>query len=742
MKTTKAEREALRHEAWLELARKDFTVFKRRIYKRYMHAPHLKLIDQALEDAVTYVESAGRAGCGFTMINMPPRFGKTLTASRMFPAWVIGNHPDWRIIMASYGATLATKNSRVARNIVASQAYAELFPGVRLAQDSKAADAWDVQGHEGGLDAIGVGGGVTGKGGQIILIDDVVKSREEAESSTIRDKIWDWYRDDLYTRREPNAAIVLIMCMTGDTPVLMANGTTKPLAEIKAGDHVATYDNGNLSSSVVEAHRSNGPDLVYKISTTSGRIVHANARHPFLVEEHGQLKWIQVKSLSTGHKIVTARVNGENGKERPAWWTGAMNPFRQEVTVSLTTAKSIGLMVTAPLRLIQKAGVALASSIVTASPLKSMTLCTKPKMASVLYAGNHLGKTSAPIGVKSCASITTTRPTRLGRFFAMIATLLLGTQRQRQQRSRLLNTSDFTVDTVTSVEPAGEKEVFDVQIARTENFIANGLVSHNTRWHEDDLAGRLMLHEPDKWRVLSLPAIGDDGQALWPARYPLEALQDIERTLGPYSWSALYQQRPAPAEGGIFKRAWFSIVSEPPPIARAARFWDLAMSEKTSADYTAGVKIGQGADGHFYVLDVKRARVDWGNLTEYLSSVILEDGANVPQGIEQKGYMSRAIQSLNADPRFHGYAIWGYPKDKDKLTNALPLAAKAAAGLVHLVRSHWTDAFLDELTSFPNAAHDDQVDAAAGAWTMLDESEDVTGELGYADAAQFSTSPY
>lgn len=474
MKTTKAEREALRHEAWLELARKDFTVFKRRIYKRYMHAPHLKLIDQALEDAVTYVESAGRAGCGFTMINMPPRFGKTLTASRMFPAWVIGNHPDWRIIMASYGATLATKNSRVARNIVASQAYAELFPGVRLAQDSKAADAWDVQGHEGGLDAIGVGGGVTGKGGQIILIDDVVKSREEAESATIRDKIWDWYRDDLYTRREPNAAIVLIM----------------------------------------------------------------------------------------------------------------------------------------------------------------------------------------------------------------------------------------------------------------------------TRWHEDDLAGRLMLHEPDKWRVLSLPAIGDDGQALWPARYPLEALQDIERTLGPYSWSALYQQRPAPAEGGIFKRAWFSIVSEPPPIARAARFWDLAMSEKTSADYTAGVKIGQGADGHFYVLDVKRARVDWGNLTEYLSSVILEDGANVPQGIEQKGYMSRAIQSLNADPRFHGYAIWGYPKDKDKLTNALPLAAKAAAGLLHLVRSHWTDAFLDELTSFPNAAHDDQVDAAAGAWTMLDESEDVTGELGYADAAQFSTSPY
>jgi predicted phage terminase large subunit-like protein len=256
-----------------------------------------------------------------------------------------------------------------------------------------------------------------------------------------------------------------------------------------------------------------------------------------------------------------------------------------------------------------------------------------------------------------------------------------------------------------------------------------------TRWHEDDLVGRLLKNEPDKWRVLSMPAISDEGVALWSERFPIDVLREIETTLGPYSFSALYQQRPTPAEGGIFKRAWLDSEAHPraahaPPVVATVRYWDLAMSEKTSADYTAGVKYAICEDGHRYVLDVVHRQIEWGDLTEFMALTMLEDGPTVGQGVEQKGFMSRAIQALNVDPRLHGYQVWGFPADKDKLTRALPAAAKCAAGVVHVLDRHWTDAFLDELCSFPNGAHDDQVDAFAGAEAMMgDQMTEAIGGL-------------
>lgn len=709
-----------------------YLAFKQRIYKRYQHAPHLDLIDDALLSAARFVDTQGAEGFGFHIVEMPPRHGKTVDISRLYPPYILGCRPDWRFILSSYGATLAQKNSRYARNIIRSPLYQEIFPGIKLAQDSKASDAWDVQGFEGGADAMGVGGGVTGKGAQIIVVDDPVKSREEAESEVYREKVWDWYTDDLYTRREPYGAIVVVMCMTGDTPVMLADGTERPLREIKAGDCVATYDAGKLQTATVLNHISNGRDYVYKITTTSGKIIRANERHPFLVEQHGELQWIRLKHLTTAHKIVTVRDNGANGKARPAPLKAAESLSVAEDIAQHTTTKRNGLMGIAPRQLIQQTAVMLVSSIDTVSRKLSTMRCLLRKMVNVLSASNPPVITSVRIGAGSYASTTTTRPTQSERFCATTAISLLDTPKQKQTHSRLPTTSDFTTEAIVSIAPDGIDEVFDVQIEHTENFIANGFVSHNTRWHEDDLVGRLLKNEPDKWQVLRLPALAEaddplgraEGEALWAERFPVAVLRDIEATLGEYSFSALYQQHPVPAEGGIFKRAWFEpVVQYTPPIAYAVRYWDLAMSEKTSADFTAGVKIGIGEDGHRYVLDVFHERIDWGDLTERLAQVMLADGANVAQGIEQKGYMSRAIQALNVDPRLHGYQVWGYEVDKDKLTRALPAAAKASSGVVHVLASHWTGEFLDELCSFPYGAHDDMVDAFSGAEAMLDGAE-------------------
>lgn len=457
-------------------ARRNFTAFKMLAWKRYDHARHLAIIDDALMQVELYIRSRGQAGIANLRIELPPRTGKSLTTARLFPAWFLGRNPDMRVILASYGESLAVKHSRYVRNIFKMPRYQQVFPGVRLAEDSQAKDAWDIAlPYGGGMDAVGKGGAVTGKGANLIITDDLVKSRAEAESVVQRDKDWDWVQDDLSTRKEPFAA------------------------------HVAV----------------------------------------------------------------------------------------------------------------------------------------------------------------------------------------------------------------------------------------------GTRWHVDDPHGRMEKYESDLWHRIRIPALADSsddllgrelGEAIWPERFSKADLELTHRRMGDYSFNALYQQQPILSAGDHFKREWFEPYRDShPPIVRACRYWDLAMSDKTSADFTVGLKLGQATDGHYYVLDVARGRIGWADVESYMADVMLADGIDVPQGIEQKGYMSRAIYDLNMDGRLHGHQIRGFPADGNKLTRALPFAAKCGAGLIHVMNAHWTPAYVDELCSFDKGVHDDQVDASAGAWTMMDANNHYDGGMVYDD---------
>lgn len=139
---------------------------------------------------------------------MPPRHGKSELASRRFPAWYLGRHPDKQIIAASYNSELASDFGREVRNIVASPEYSKLF-AVSLAQDSKAANRWHTD--KGGMYvAAGVGTAITGRGAHIGLIDDPFKDQEEADSEVIRDKVYNWYTSTFYTRLMPGGGIALI----------------------------------------------------------------------------------------------------------------------------------------------------------------------------------------------------------------------------------------------------------------------------------------------------------------------------------------------------------------------------------------------------------------------------------------------------------------------------------------------------------------------------------------------------
>ena len=143
------------------------------------------------------------------MIFTPPRHTKSELATRRFPAWYLGRRPDAQVISASYNSELASDFGREVRNLINTPVYAQIFPGVGLSEDSQAANRWHLK-SGGQYIAAGVGTAITGRGAHLIIVDDPIKDRQEADSETVRQRIWDWYRSVLYTRLMPDAAVVLI----------------------------------------------------------------------------------------------------------------------------------------------------------------------------------------------------------------------------------------------------------------------------------------------------------------------------------------------------------------------------------------------------------------------------------------------------------------------------------------------------------------------------------------------------
>ena len=201
-------------EARKELARRDllaFTCYTMPEYQVNWH--HRYLADKLTDFANGEIKRL--------IVTMPPRRGKSELASRRLPAFILGRNPDAKIIAASHGADLATDMSRDTKRIILADEYKELFPGTTLnpkhcvADDRQAhkntADQWEIIGHKGGYLSRGVGGSVTGKGGNFLLLDDPVKDEEEARSVTHRERVWRWYNKVFRTRRAPGAGILVVM---------------------------------------------------------------------------------------------------------------------------------------------------------------------------------------------------------------------------------------------------------------------------------------------------------------------------------------------------------------------------------------------------------------------------------------------------------------------------------------------------------------------------------------------------
>lgn len=419
----------------------------------YRDAAHHRLIAR-------HLEAVERGEIKRLMIFMPPRHGKSMLASEFFPAWYLGRNPEHYVVTATYAQELADDFGRKVRNQIADATFQAIFPGVGLSDDSAAAKRFTITGGKTGLNgayfAVGVGGPLTGRGAHLLLIDDPVKNREEADSEVVRRKVKDWFTSTAYTRLMPEARIVIIQ----------------------------------------------------------------------------------------------------------------------------------------------------------------------------------------------------------------------------------------------------------------------------TRWHEDDLSGWLLEErKKEGWTVLELPAISDDGKALWPEQYSLETLEGIKTAIGARDWSALYQQRPAPEEGDYFQAAWLHEYEKHPPVEtmRVYGASDYAVTSE-GGDYTVHVVIGVDPQGRMWLLDLWRKQASSDVWVEAWCDLVTQ--WKPAQWAEETGQINAGVGPfLVKRARERKAYVWRrqFTARHDKAVRAQSIRGRMAMdGLMVPRDAPWYPAFRSELLTFPAGKHDDQVDALGLVGQLLD----------------------
>ncbi len=177
----------------------DFSILTHHNYESSWH-------HEIIADALQRVE---RGDIDRLILMVPPRHGKSELASIRFPAWYLGRNPTKEVITASYSADLAVDFGAKTRGLIESEQYRMIFH-VQLREDARSKGKWLTK-EGGGYTSVGIGGPLTGRGANVLIIDDPIKNREEADSQVYRDKVWNWYTSTAYTRLEKGGAVILIL---------------------------------------------------------------------------------------------------------------------------------------------------------------------------------------------------------------------------------------------------------------------------------------------------------------------------------------------------------------------------------------------------------------------------------------------------------------------------------------------------------------------------------------------------
>lgn len=302
------------------------------------------------------------------------------------------------------------------------------------------------------------------------------------------------------------------------------------------------------------------------------------------------------------------------------------------------------------------------------------------------------------------------------------------------------NAEDAASETIQASQQAWYASTF-----YTREEPCGAIVIMMTRWNERDLCGWLLSQEqeeePERWHIVSFEAIKEEeqtqipqtctletddrevGEPLCAERYPVEKLRKIEKRIGTYFWNALYRQRPTAREGNMFQLHHLPIVRAAPNsnVVKRVRYWDLGGSDSKKADYSVGCLMSKTSEGIFYIEHIERGRWSPKERNEKIKATAESDTdkfGQIPTWIEKVPGLAVEVVD-NIVRLLAGYSVRTEMSKKDKETRADPLAAQCEAGNVKLVAGNWNTPFRNELTAFPHGAHDDQVDAASGAFSKV-----------------------
>lgn len=314
--------------------------------------------------------------------------------------------------------------------------------------------------------------------------------------------------------------------------------------------------------------------------------------------------------------------------------------------------------------------------------------------------------------------------------------------------SMLGSVTSYRADGLIIDDPVKGREAADSETEREKTWAAyqddlktrlvpgGWIMLIQTRWHQADVAGRLLPHDWKgesglircsdgfDWEVLCVPArcelpsdpLGrQPGEYLEPEYFDARHWAQFESEA--QTWASLYQQRPSPIEGSLFKPDQIQMLDAEPSGVRWVRGWDLA-STKDGGDYTASVRMGKWND-RTVIAEVQRLRGSPDEVERTLVATATRDSQQCEVHIPQDPGQAGKSQIQYFTSKLMGFKVKSSPETGDKVTRASPLASQVNVGNVYMVRGTWNRPFTEELRVFPNGTNDDQVDAASRAFAAI-----------------------
>lgn len=251
-----------------------------------------------------------------------------------------------------------------------------------------------------------------------------------------------------------------------------------------------------------------------------------------------------------------------------------------------------------------------------------------------------------------------------------------------------------------------------------------------TRWHRDDLVGRLLRSQPDVWDHVVIPALAEEndlfgrepGEALFPERFDKEYLQEQRELFGSFFFNAIYQQNPSSDEDKKADREWINLVDiTPNPLQmRHTRVWDFA-GTKGGGDYTAGGLHGFcPRTNNFYIENMIRKQISPGEIEFLVRQTAESDGINTEIVIEQEpGASGKQVIDHYTNNVLPEFRVKGVPTVTSKYIRGHPYLAAAESGKVFMVKGSWNETYLEEFDEIPDGAEDDQFDTSAIAYNEM-----------------------